>query len=87
MTFSDLAVQVANNLLALAKEEGFETFTEMKKSYMWESQDIKDEVYYIISHLNNSNISMWDDCSVVEIGWEQMRWGQFKKLVFGYIKK
>lgn len=85
-TFTDLAKYIADKLLELTKEEGFETFNEMKKSYMWDTQDIKDEIYYIISHMNNSAVSMWDDCSVVEIGWEQMKWGQFKKLVFANIK-
>ena len=94
MTFEKLAELVADDFQKTMNEEGFETFKEMKKCYDWDAQDIKEEVDSIISELNKkayeeSGETFWmsDDYSFLQIGiFDDMSWGDFKKLVFSHLK-
>ena len=90
MTFEKLAKLVAEDFQKTMNEEGFTTFKEMKKCYVWDAQDIKDEVEEIVTILNRQlysegeqNFYMSDDQTFLQIGiFDEMSWGEFKKLVF-----
>ncbi|MBP1581119.1 MAG: hypothetical protein J6A26_01815 [Oscillospiraceae bacterium] len=97
MTFENLANLVADEFRRTMAEEGFETFSEMKKCYMWDANDIKEEVSTIVDEISNKaweathNTSetafVADDYSFVQIGiFDEMSWREFKKLVFGFLK-
>ena len=76
-TFDEAAEYVAKDFISTMQDEGFETFQEMAKCYMWETDDIKSEVYYI---LQDTNCEMWDDGSELEIGQNSIEWRKFSKL-------
>lgn len=94
MTFEKLAVYVANDFRKTMQEEGFTTFAEMKKCYMWDADDIKTEIYDIITEYAKEQYSkgeysdfwMWDDMTAVQIGWDDMAWKDFKRLIFKDLK-
>lgn len=94
MTFEELVNYVISDFQKTMQEEGFTTFAEMKKCYMWDADDIKSEVYSIITDLSNeqhkkgeySDFFMWDDMTAVRIGWDDMSWKNFKKLIFSCLK-
>ena len=94
ITFEKLAKLVADDFQKTMDEEGFETFLEMKRCYMWEAQDIREEVESIISELskkaweeNGETFFMSDDYTFIQIGiCEEMSWRDFKKLVFANLK-
>lgn len=80
----------------------FETFADMRFTYDWSAKDIRDEISYIAQALVNEefselvrnfgqNIPHWElpcvlDDGSVEDCKEYMSYGQFKKLVFSYLK-
>lgn len=76
-SFDEVAQIVAEEFVQTMKEEGFEIFQEMVKCYMWETDDIKSEVCYI---LQNTNCEMWDDGTQLELGNKTMVWRAFSKL-------
>lgn len=94
MTFEILAKLVADDFRNTMEEEGFETFQEMKKCYMWDAQDIRDEIVYIVTELSNEywenhreSFSISDDGSFLEIGISKdMDYKEFKALVFSNLK-
>jgi hypothetical protein len=97
MTFEMLAKLVADDFTRTMEEQGFETFKEMRKCYMWDANDIKEEVSTIISEISAKNWEethnvgetafMADDYSFVQIGvCDDMRCGEFKKLVSSFLK-
>ena len=97
MTFERLAELVAYDFKHTMEEQGFETFDEMKRCYMWDATDIKEEVSTIVSEISSDNWEktqnigetafVSDDYSFVQIGiCNEMRWGEFKKLVFDFLK-
>lgn len=94
-TFDQLAKWVADDFNKTMKEENFDSFNDMRKSYMWDMQDVKNEVNDIISqiskdkydHRRYSDFFMFDDGSAVQIGIDDISWGQFKKLMFKYMKE
>jgi hypothetical protein len=96
MTFEVLAKMVADDFCRTMKDQGFETFGEMKKCYMWDAKDIKEEISSIVSEISEnlwqethnvgSTAFVSDDFTFVQIGiLDEMRWGDFKKLVFGFL--
>lgn len=50
---------VANEFCKLMKEEGFDSFAEMKRTYCWESKDIKEE---IIAYTDELDLCYIDEC-------------------------
>lgn len=97
MTFEILAKLVADDFKRTMDDNGFHTFSEMKKCFMWDANDIKEEVSTIVSEISNKALEdthnasntafVADDGSFVQIGiFDEMSWGKFKKLVFSYIK-
>jgi hypothetical protein len=97
MTFEMLAKLVADDFRHTMEEQGFETFNEMKKCYAWDARDIKEEVSSIVSEISAKNWEetrnvgetafVSDDYSFVQIGvCDDMRWSEFKKLVFSFLK-
>lgn len=94
MTFEKLAELVSKDFQKTMDNEGFETFREMRKCYCWNMQDIKAEVYSIITELSEEywkkykrDFWMSDDYSFIQIGvCQEMSWGDFKKLVFSNLK-
>lgn len=78
-TFSEAADYVARDFVKTMKEEGFETFEEMKKCYWWEPEDIRQE---IISIVDETNAYFYDDGSAIVLPYdEEMDYKSFKKLV------
>lgn len=49
MKTQELVNGIVNDFLQTMENEGFETFIEMRENYWWESQDIKNEVDYIVT--------------------------------------
>lgn len=88
MTFQELAEIVAQDFLDLMEDEGFDTFKELKESYGWTWEDIKDE---IDSSIDGNSISMnifmymSDNRRYIQIEDKRMNWGEFKKLVFAIV--
>lgn len=80
----EAAEYVARDFVQTMIDEGFETFQEMSRCYMWDTEDIKQEVYYI---LQPTNCWMWDDGSTVELRDECISWRAFSKLFRDYIVK
>ena len=93
MTFEQLAQEVAKDFNEVIREQGFGTFARMKKSYCWDAQDVKEEVEETISALASKRYNggefadfwMADDFSFVQIGFDDMSWCEFKKLLFKYL--
>lgn len=83
-TIQEAAEYVARDFVQTMIDEGFETFQEMSRCYMWDTEDIKQEVYYI---LQPTNCLMWDDGSTVELRDECISWRAFSKLFRDYIVK
>ena len=93
MTFNDVAKMVADDFKETMWENGFHTFTEMCICYMWDSQDVKEEVSFIISKLSDKlwkeeRVSLWmsDDFSFIQLGFEDMSWKDFKKLFINELR-
>lgn len=97
MTFEVLAKLVADDFKHTMEDHGFETFAEMKRCYMWDARDIKEEVDSIVREIsakaweetqNTAETAfVADDYSFVQIGvCDEMSWKEFKKLVFGFLK-
>lgn len=94
MTFSELAKMIADDFKKTMDSEGFETFDAMRRCYDWEPIDIKEEVDTIIREIsekeyaagNKESIWMWDDFTHVVIGWEDITYREFKKMVFSHLK-
>ena len=84
-TFEAAADFVARDFAKIMKEEGFETFREMQKCYCWEPEDIRDEIMYTLEE--TEDCWMYDDGSTVVIGFDDMPYGTFKRMVLDRIKK
>lgn len=81
--FETLAVKVADTFKAEMLSDGFETFKEMQKANMWDAEDIRHE---ICERVDECGGSRWDDLTVITIGWDEMKYGAFKKLVLANLK-
>ncbi len=66
MTFNELANLVAGDFRETMKTEGFETFTEMAQCYWWDTNDVKDEVDYILRDATNGEAYL-DECDRTEV--------------------
>ena len=90
LTIEELAKIVAKDFLQTMKQEGFETFAEMKKTYWWTTADIKEEVDYIITEAarkyHSSGTWLSEDGTFVSCGIDNMDWKDFWKLVLSFIK-
>lgn len=94
MTFEKLAKMVADYFQKTMKECGYVSFAEMRRSFDWDMNDIKAEVCEVISEASKdayrkgerSDFYMFDDYSAIQIGWDDMTWGNFKKMVFANLK-
>lgn len=89
MTFAELAKAVAEIIKEDMEDGGYKTFAEMKQSYWWEAEDIKDYINDLVTFIAREQmIECWvsDDRTFVQIGWTDMSWRDFKKLVFSGIK-
>lgn len=92
ITFQDLAGMVRKEIMQDMKEDGFETFKEMKDCYWWEAADVKGYVSDIVTEIGNDlydknvtpdAIFMSDDHTLICIGpVRDMYWKDFKKMVF-----
>jgi hypothetical protein len=79
-TVEDLARDVANDFNKTVEEEGFASFAEMKKSYMWDSADVKEEVRYMVNEMYGGQ--MYDDDEVRANNAERyMSYREFMKVV------
>ena len=83
--FEDAAEAVAQDFVNTMKDEGFQTFEEMKRCYMWEPEEIKQEVSAILDEF--TDCWMWDDTTHVQIGIEDMPYREFKKLWTSKVKE
>ena len=89
MTFEKLAKVVADDFNEAVIRGGFESFGEMRRSYDWEMSDIKDEVRYITDEFaKESGEDCWmaDDNSFIVVGFDDMSWGNFRKLFMQFVK-
>lgn len=83
MKFEELAKAVAETLKDMMREEGFETFEEMRRCYLWEGNDIREEICYRVKECGGD---CFDDMTDITIGWDIMAYGAFKKLVMAHLK-
>ncbi len=86
MNLNELVDAIVNDFIQTMKEEGFNTFSEMKNCYWWDSQDIKDEVDYICNkQLNIPNDGLYnyylDDLK------EDLTYSKLIKKVYSELKK
>ena len=90
MTFEDLAKVVADGFKEVMKEEGFDTFDEMRACYWWDSNDIKDEVEAYIKEADENSdvvICLSDDRTDVYIGDDYISYKSFSNMWHRLIKK
>ena len=92
MTIEALAMKVAEYFKKVMKEEGFETFTEMKECYWWTTQDIRAEVDAVITEVANelgvADMYLYDDGSVVQVDtYHDISYRKFSAMFRAYIKK
>lgn len=81
MNFNELANIVACAFQQTMKEEGFETFAEMKKCYMWTPEDIKEEVDDIIRDATFEDAYIDElDGTLVFCSGQDMEYKRFQKL-------
>ena len=69
---------VANDFAQTMKQEGFESFSDMKNTYDWESAEIKEEIEYMVDKVYggaffDTIVSASDD--------SEMSYREFKKAV------
>ena len=83
-TFQEAAKIVANEFIRYMLEEDFEKFSDMKKCYQWDADDLRDEIRSILEDL--TSVGMWDDGTHVEIGMTDITYGEFKKMVMNELK-
>lgn len=83
-TIEELAKEVAQDFNKTVEEEGFSDFAEMKKSYMWETSDIKEEVRYMVNEMYGGH--MYEDDEVFIDGVEPASYKSFMVLVRKYLK-
>lgn len=83
MNFEKLAQCVAESFFCMMKEEGLNTFKEMRQFYLWEAEDIREEICYSVKEAGGD---FYDDMSVITIGWNEMAYGAFKKMVMAHLK-
>lgn len=81
--FEALAAKVADTFKSEMEFNGFETFKEMSKANLWDAEDIRQE---ICGRVDECGGSRWDDLTVITIGWDEMKYGAFKKLVLANLK-
>ena len=77
MKFAELAEIVAKDFFETMKAEGFRTFAEMKRCYWWTTQDIKEEVDYIIRQTGEDAYIDELDGSLVILGGQDMPYRKF----------
>ena len=90
-TLNNAVELVAKSFVDTMKEEGFETFAEMKSCYDWSSEDIKSEVRYVL----NLNATGEDDCYLSDddteilncVDIEEISYRKFMSMVYGVIKE
>lgn len=89
MTFEELAKMTAGKINQMASENGYSSFKEMKKAEMWDAADVKYEIADILDEIAGEvkrDIYIDEvDGTLVFIGWNEMKWGEFKKLVFNWV--
>lgn len=92
-TVKELAKMIANEFNNDVEEGGFENFKEMKRTYDWDAQQIKDEIYYMITrkYEDLTGITMMDDYSIYNAkNWDdedvECSYRKFKKMVFAEVK-
>lgn len=92
MTIEALAMKVSEYFKNVMKEEGFDTFTEMKECYWWTSEDIKAEVSAVITEVANelgvADMYLYDDGTVVQVDtYHDISYRKFSAMFRAYIKK
>lgn len=83
-TFESLAQKIADDFNDTVKSNGYSTFKEMKRSMDLESQDIRNDIEYMIKSFTDYEYWMYDDGTLIvnDATGETMSYRQFKKLVF-----
>lgn len=88
ITFEDLAKAVSDSFIETMDENDFETFTDMKETYWWTLDDIKDEIDYIIRTATDEKAYIDElDRSDVFIGGQDMKYRAFAAMWQGNLKK
>lgn len=88
ITFEDLAKAVSDSFIETMDENDFETFTDMKETYWWTFDDIKDEIDYIIRTATDERAYIDElDRTDVFIGSKDMPYRQFANLWKSNLKK
>ena len=86
----DKAVElVAQSFVDTMKEEGFDTFAEMRDCYWWTTNDIKEEVEYMLQKDADDldDYTVYDDGQDVGNARDFIPYRQFMKQVYARIKK
>lgn len=90
LQFDTLAGHVANVFAAYMRDDGYATFSEMRKAQRWSTEDIKDECEWIIDDLSrkvNQAVYMTDDHDDICIGGDLMGWNEWSKLLYKKIRE
>ena len=86
MTFDSLAERVAKEFRVQMEDEGFETFSEMVKCYMWETSDIRNEVSSILKDVGDDAYVDEEDGNFVYLNGESISYSRFSKMFRNYLK-
>ena len=78
---------IAIEMAKICKEEGFESFNEMKECYWWTTSDIKEEFQAYMNDLGNVCIDEVDGTQVVPDSGEMMSYREFSAKVRKAIDK
>lgn len=88
--FKALADAVANVFAQDMKDNGFETFAEMRQCYMWDTEDIKGECEWIIDDLGRKVgklVYMSEDHRHISIDGDTMEWRVWSRLLYKSIEE
>lgn len=71
MTNTEKAVKIITSVLRNDIEEdyadwGIESWSEMLKAFGIDSEDMKDEVFYILNHSDLDELAFTDDCEIMD---------------------
>ena len=87
MTFYSLAEKVAEEFKSMMQDEGFETFSEMVRCYQWDTEDIKDEVDFILKDIGEDCYIDEEDRNYVYLhGCESIPYSKFSRMFRKHLK-
>lgn len=86
MTFDSLAERVAAEFRTQMEAEGFESFREMVRCYQWDTDDIKNEVDYILRDIGEDAYIDEEDGNFIYLNGDSIPYSEFSRMFRKYLK-